>query len=125
MKNLSLYFTFVFSSLSLVAQSSLEGSIYDTDGEPIAAATVFLRPASSAFTTLEITTDESGYFFIENIEDGEYELVTTSKTYDTVRVQHFEFPKDTDQVVGLILEKKEEVYVKDIANEKVVLSEYE
>lgn len=77
---------FIFVSLATthtIAQSGiLRGNVYDkATGQPVSFATVFLKG-----TTFGSNTDESGFFTISKIPNGEYTLFSTFVGYDSTSV---------------------------------------
>ena len=63
--------------------------------QPMEFATVVLQTSDSAFVN-GTTSNLSGNFVIENISSGDYQLVTTSIGFDTVRVELLGFNKSID-----------------------------
>ncbi|MFK7978498.1 MAG: carboxypeptidase-like regulatory domain-containing protein [Saprospiraceae bacterium] len=91
-------------NLSLTAQNMLEGSIMNAEGESLVATVITMQHATDAQLTKAITTDENGYFFLDNLANGAYTLVVENIGYQTLSMSDFQFPRDTDKVVGLTLE---------------------
>lgn len=88
---------------ALFAQNVIEGSISNEAGEILAATTITLQNLDNDRLTKVMTTDEEGYFIMENMADGQYQLEVTSIGYERSVIANFEFPRDTDQIVGLTL----------------------
>ena len=106
MKNLAIIFLVSLVSLfSLSAQSVLEGSISNRQGESLTAVNVKFIHLTNQQLSQTVNTDEDGYFFMEQLADGAYELEISHQQYGTVIMENFEFPRDTDQVLGLQLEE--------------------
>lgn len=102
MKNLlSLILIVALTNFSLTAQSLLEGSISTNNGTAITAATVVLHHLNDENLTKVLTIDETGYFILEDIPAGTYKLEVTNTEYEPIIVDNFQFPRDTDQVLGL------------------------
>ena len=80
MKQTILFILATFLNLSLFAQSSnnasLESSIYTTDGEPAAFATVLLKHADTALIAKAGSTDENGKIIFIDIVPGNYQMQT-------------------------------------------------
>lgn len=73
-------FIIAFTSLSLTAQNTLKGFVYEANtGEPVMFANVVLKG-----TTYGSSTDENGYFNITKLPDGNYSILVTSLGYDTI-----------------------------------------
>lgn len=75
-----LTFLLLISFEKLYAQStySVNGSVIDSNNEPVAAAQVFLSG-----TTIGTTTDENGIFQLENIPEGIFELIVSFLGFET------------------------------------------
>jgi iron complex outermembrane receptor protein len=69
MKTSLIFLALFFLTSTLHAQFSLEGSVTAEDGEPLIGAKVLLSG-----TTTGVTTNIEGYYKIENIAEGEYEV---------------------------------------------------
>ena len=106
MKNLlSLILIIALTNFSLTAQSLLEGSISTENGTTITSTTVVLHHLNNEDLTKVLTVDETGYFLLENIEEGAYQLEVTNADYEPILVNNFQFPRDSDQVLGLSFEQ--------------------
>ena len=53
---------------------SVSGKISDEAGEPIPFAAVQLFPAGSSLARYAVVTDDEGYFNLENVAKGRYDL---------------------------------------------------
>jgi len=105
MKNLSILLLIaLLGNLSLTAQNMIEGSIMNAEGESLVATMVTMQHATDVQLNKAITTDENGYFFLENLADGSYTLIVENVDYQNLLMDDFQFPRDTDKVVGLTLE---------------------
>ncbi len=100
MKSLFTYiFTICFFALS--AQSgSIEGSITDGDG-PVPFATVGISELG-----IGTTSTSSGYFFLEGINEGNYELVVRGVGYQT---KSFEIQIRTEETTRIEVELSEDL----------------
>jgi len=106
MKNLlTLILIVALTNFSLTAQSLLEGSISINDGTSITATTVVLHHLNNEELTKVFQVDETGYFLLENIQAGAYSLEVVNADYEPIIVDNFQFPRDTDQVLGLSFEQ--------------------
>lgn len=102
MRNLlSLILIVALTNFNLSAQSLLEGSISTEDGATITTATIVLHNLENKDLSKELTLDETGYFILEGIKAGAYKLEVTNTDYTPIIVDNFEFPRDTDQILGL------------------------
>lgn len=81
-KEILFSFLFVLCSLFLYSQTAgIKGFVYDKKtGEPSIYINVYLEG-----TTLGSSTDINGYFVINKIPAGQYQLLVTSLGYDTIR----------------------------------------
>ena len=105
MKKLStLLLIVLLGNLSLTAQNMLEGSIANAEGESLVATVITMQHETDTQLTKTITTDENGYFFLDNLANGDYTLVIEHIGYQPLSMRAFQFPRDTDKVVGLTLE---------------------
>lgn len=119
MKNLSVILLIVLlGNVSLAAQSTIEGSIRNTKGESLQSAVVTMQHATDKQLDKAITTDENGYFIMDNLADGEYALVVEDADYQILLVDNFQFPKDADKIVGLTLENLELLMPTDITTKR-------
>jgi len=65
-----------------LAYGAIEGTVLDADGQPVAGATVELRPDSRSVTpdTLPVArTDERGRFFLDGLVPGEHTLYASKE----------------------------------------------
>ena len=105
MKKLStLLLIALLGNLSLTAQNIIEGSIMNAQGESLVATVIKMQHATDTAFNKAITTDENGYFFLEDLANGDYTLVIENIGYQPLSMSDFQFPRDTDKVVGLTLE---------------------
>ncbi len=119
MKNLSvLLLIALLGNISVAAQSTIEGSIMNAKGESLQSAVVTMQHATDAQLNRAITTDENGYFIVDNLTDGEYVLVVENADYQTLSIDNFQFPKDADKVVGLMVENLELLTPTDITTKR-------
>lgn len=108
MKNLStLLLIVLLGNLTLSAQNMIEGSIMNAQGESLEATNITMKHSANADLNKVITTDENGYFFLEGLADGAYTLIIENAAYQKVSMDNFEFPRDTDKVIGLTMESVE------------------
>ncbi len=106
MKNLlSFVLIIALTNFSLTAQSLLEGSISNNDGTTLTSATVVLHHVNNENLSKTLIVDESGYFILEDIPAGTYKLEISNSDYESIIVDNFQFPRDTDQVLGLSFEQ--------------------
>ncbi|MEM1124760.1 MAG: carboxypeptidase-like regulatory domain-containing protein [Bacteroidota bacterium] len=119
MKNrLSLLLILMLGINTLFAQSTLEGSISDVQGTTISSATITLRNINNKAHSKVSLVNATGYFILEDIENGAYTLEVTNEDYEPIIVQNLEFPRDTDQVVGLSFEASSLAHSTATANNK-------
>jgi len=105
MKNLFILLLIgLFSNFSLTAQNMIEGGISNELGEVLTTATITLENEEDDHLNKTIQTDEYGYFIMEGLVDGSYRLIVEHTTYKTISMDNFEFPRDTDQILGLTME---------------------
>lgn len=115
MKNLSaLLLIVLLGNLALSAQSMIEGSITHAQGESVVATVVTMQHKTDAELSKTITIDGSGYFIMEDLADGAYSLAVENMEYQPVIIDNFEFPRDTDKVLGLTLENLNELTPTDV-----------
>ena len=67
----------LLSSSTVLAQSTISGSVKDQNGEPVPGANVTLKG-----TTLGANSDFDGNFEIRNVENGTYTIVVSSIGFD-------------------------------------------
>ena len=104
MKNYPIFLlVFLLSNFSLLSQSMIEGSISDENGGADLVATITMHHLSDSSLTIEMSADEDGYFIMENIGDGEYWLEVSKTNYETIKIPHFQFPRDRDKIMGLMM----------------------
>lgn len=119
MKNLSVLLLIVLlGNVSIAAQSTIEGSIMNTKGESLQSVVVTMQHTTDEELNKAITTDENGYFIVDNLIDGEYVLVVEDVDYQTLSIDNFQFPKDADKVVGLTVENLELLTPTDITTKR-------
>ena len=104
----------LLGNLSLSAQSMIEGSITNTKGENVVATVITMQHQTDAELTKTITVDESGYFIMNNLADGVYSLAVENADYEPVLIADFQFPRDTDKVLGLTLKSSDVLNPTDI-----------
>ena len=85
----------------------IEGSIMNAEGESLVSTNIRMEHSTDAQLNKVVTTDENGYFFLDNLVDGTYTLVVENIDYQILSMNDFQFPRDTDKVVGLTLESLE------------------
>ncbi|MDO5974748.1 carboxypeptidase-like regulatory domain-containing protein [Flavivirga jejuensis] len=81
MKHLITLFVLVFTSFCFSQNTGLiAGKLMDKefDNNPLVFANVSIKG-----TSIKSTTDQTGLFVIENLEDGDYTLVCSFTGYDT------------------------------------------
>ncbi|MDO5988238.1 carboxypeptidase-like regulatory domain-containing protein [Flavivirga amylovorans] len=81
MKHLITFFILIFTSFCFSQNTGLiAGKLMDKefDNNPLVFANVSIKG-----TSIKSTTDETGLFVIENIEDGDYTLVCSFVGYET------------------------------------------
>lgn len=106
MKNFLTYlFIISVTNFSIMAQSQIEGNIMTEEGEMPNRITVSLINQHQSELHQNISTDEEGYFFVNNVADGAYKLVVEAPNYESIVISNIRFPQDNDQVFGLTLEK--------------------
>ena len=66
-----------------VEKADLAGHIHDSEGQPMAAATVMLLQAADSVLTSFATTNKEGRFELRKVSSGEYLLKTTYIGYAT------------------------------------------
>lgn len=119
MKNLSaLLLIVLLGNVALSAQSMIEGSITNVQGESVVATVVTMQHQTDAKLSKTITIDESGYFIMDNLADGFYSLAVENSDYEPVLITDFQFPRDTDKVLGLTLESLKVLAPTDILTKR-------
>jgi hypothetical protein len=110
MKNiLTFILILMIGNFSLNGQSRIEGSISDENGKVMAAVAITIKNSTNPALTKQFTSDQNGYFIAEGIIDGNYLIEITSENYKTITLRNFNFPRDTDQVMGVTLHEKKKV----------------
>ena len=94
----------LLTNLSLTAQSMIEGGISAETGETLTAATITLENENDADLNKSIQLDEDGYFIVEGVADGNYRLVVEKTAFKTITMDNFVFPRDNEQILGLVME---------------------
>lgn len=108
MKNYStLLFVFLLMNFHLSAQSLLEGSITNENGIDLTTATVQLHHLTDEALTVEMEVGQDGYFIMDNIVDGNYWLEVIAENHESVVINNFNFPQDSDKVMSLSLNSLE------------------
>ncbi|MEL6865418.1 MAG: outer membrane beta-barrel family protein [Bacteroidota bacterium] len=94
MKNIVLLSLFCLSTLaSVFAQNTLNGRVTGDQKEGIFFATVALFQQTDSSLHRSISTDDAGYFKIENIKEGIYYLQVNRLGYSTQTIRDLSFPK--------------------------------
>ena len=98
-------------SLTVGAQVSIYGKVFDNKGNPLSNAAVYLNN-----TTIGVTTDSHGAFLLSNIEHGYYTLVVSFMGYETsiYSVNTIDLP---DEIVFKMVEKRnvlDEIVLKSV-----------
>ncbi|CAH8282527.1 outer membrane receptor protein involved in Fe transport [Mariniflexile fucanivorans] len=70
----------IASTVSIFAQTSISGTIKDSNNKPIEGATVVLNTTSHLYGT----TNMDGYFNINNVPTGNYNLIISHLGYKTI-----------------------------------------
>ena len=88
MKNYMLLILLSIVSFSIQAQGSLEGILKKTDGNPLEFANVTLKQNGEFIKG--VSANMEGYYFIDNLKEGEYELtfsyMTSISTPQTIKI---------------------------------------
>lgn len=117
MKNLiTLLLIGLIGNFSLTAQNTIEGGINNESGEVLTATTITLENEQDVRLNKTIQTDEYGYFIMDDLADGQYRLVVENAAYKTISMDNFEFPRDTDQILGLTMESLENTDIMVVRN---------
>jgi len=126
MKNLIILLLIgLLGNFSLTAQNTIEGGISNESGEGLTAVTIILENEQDAELNKTIQTDEYGYFIVDDLVDGRYQLVVENEAYKTISIDNFEFPRDSNQVLGLTmkaLNDEEPIMVRNIPGNNVGLA---
>lgn len=105
MKNfVTLFLLLLVANFSISAQSMIEGTILNENGDGVPDVTILVKHTAKTEFAQVVQTDDNGYFMVNDLIDGNYELVAKTNNYETLLINDFQFPRDTDQVVGLTLE---------------------
>jgi hypothetical protein len=73
-----MYKTFTTRAADEPGMGTIIGQVTDEDGNPIAGATVTVEG-----TDITATTNETGWYVLENVPEGDHTLVITHPDYDT------------------------------------------
>lgn len=92
MKNIALLTIFTIFSLSLIAQNTITGIVTEDNGKPIFYATVAIYNASDSSLVKAESSDDSGYYIINNIEEGEYYLTASMLSFTDQTINNISFP---------------------------------
>lgn len=77
------FFFVLIANISLSQNATLRGFVYDKDnGEPIIYTNVYFKG-----TSIGATTDVNGYYAINQVPPGTYELMVTFIGYDTLKME--------------------------------------
>ncbi|BFP40338.1 TonB-dependent receptor [Flavobacteriaceae bacterium GF1] len=96
MKNaLTVFFLIILTNFA-AGQTKVSGTVLDTGGTPLLGATIQLRG-----TQIGVIADENGFFELNNLKSGNYELIVSSLGYQTRSV-----PLDISRNQSLSLEIK-------------------
>lgn len=119
MKNLSILLLIILlGNLSISAQNMIEGSIMNAQGESLVATNITMEHSTDTQLNKTITTDENGYFFLDNLADGVFTLVVENADYQLLSMNDFQFPRDRDKVVGLTLESLEVLFPTELTTKR-------
>ena len=99
MKNfVTLFLLLLVANFSISAQSMIEGTILNKNGDGVPDVTILIKHTAKAEFAQVVQTDDNGYFMVDDLIDGNYELVAKTNNYETLLINDFQFPRDTDQV---------------------------
>jgi len=73
----------LFTEAPEAGESSIRGSIYDADGQPISGSQVIALPIEDNFNqpTFSTISDEEGSYLLENLPEGDYILLAAHDGY--------------------------------------------
>ncbi len=92
-------FSLLFTAFPAAAQTgSLQGRVMDESGLPVASASISLQPGGTG-----AATDENGFFRIQNVTYGNYELEAGAVGYTTVKRQVPVSEKENKEINILLL----------------------
>ena len=87
-------------------EGHIEGTVVDADGDPIENAAVELERIDLRVTSTadETTTDENGYFSMQNDEAIEFYVTVDHDEYETERVRHHRYFSSQDVELRIVME---------------------
>ncbi len=74
MKKINVLLILFFPFVILSQNSSIEGQITDTENNPISFVNILLSEEEGALVIAGATTNEEGFFIVEDLEEKEYYL---------------------------------------------------
>ena len=78
----------IFSSISVNAQNSISGHVVDENKEALYGATVVLLEATDSTIVNFCLANESGYYKINDLEQGQYILQVTYIAHQNLSLIH-------------------------------------
>jgi len=97
----------ILSSTSIVAQSNLQGKIFDENKKTVFFATAVLYNQADSTIALSSSSDEEGMFKIKGIKDGNYYLKVSFVGYEDKIISDLIFPKNNNLELLIDLEPVE------------------
>ena len=105
MKTLTnIFFALMLFVTGLNATNSISGTITDDQGNGIYYSTILLYSVEDSCIVKLATTDENGYYKIDDIENGDYYVAATILSHNSSFSENFSFPKKNNSKVNLSLE---------------------
>jgi len=98
----SFYAVFLLT-FAVQAQSQIEGSISTAGGEESNIIVIKMTHQDQSELSKSITVEAADYFFLGNLADGSYQLEVRSDGFEPILISDFSFPRDADQVLGLMM----------------------
>jgi len=85
------------------SQHRLSGTVSESGGAEIYFATIALYNQLDSVLYNGTTTDEQGYFELENIKNGTYYLEARMLGYKSITIENLNFPTTKEQKISLVL----------------------
>jgi hypothetical protein len=109
---LALLGVFVFL-LSARAQK-IQGKVLDTEGAPVAGATVLLQKDVDSSLVKGLVTDKAGDYSFEGISAGSYRIAVSSATYRTLYSPTFSFGSGENKTMETLRFTQKEVQLSNV-----------
>lgn len=107
-------FMLLFSLCFYASAQKIQGSVLDTDGAPVAGATVLLQKAGDSSLVKGSVTDKSGAFLFQGIGAGTYLVSASSSTFRLVHSPSFTYNAGEDKALNALQFTQKEVQLANV-----------